>query len=431
MKAKRLLLSVFPVLFMLTLVGQMVAQNNNIQYWRAWDKNGINVFETSKDDTIGFNGPVVRVGGSYTVQFQALSHENAAGEGVDGGLYNLGPGFNLATANLNLDFQLDDGVRISVENYMSSRHHAEFWVKGGYIQFDKLPFFDNPEWFANDWTIKVGHFQPNYGDMQYRRTDNANAMYNPLVGNTIMDAFTTEIGGEVQYKGIDNFVIALGLTNGLIKGDIEDHSDNDVKKNPSIIAKLAYDKQMDDDLRLRVSASAYLNGNTKRNTLYAGDRTGSRYYLALEEDGASAGSAFRSGRFSPGFNNKITAIMINPFVKYKGLEFFGMYEIITGSAASEDEDRTVNQMMAEVLYRFGEMENFYLAGRYNLVSGDLMTLDEEMSISRIQVGAGWFPTKNLLLKLEYVTQEHVDFPEGSLLDEGKFGGIMIEAVVGL
>jgi hypothetical protein len=432
MKTKNLLLSVFSTLFMLTLVGQMVAQNNNIQYWRAWDKNGINVFETSKNDTIGYHGPVVRVGGSYTVQFQALTHENAAGEGVEGGLSSLGPGFNLATANLNLDFQLDDGVRITVENYMSSRHHSEFWVKGGYIQFDKLPFFDNPEWFANDWTIKIGHFQPNYGDMQFRRTDNANAMYNPLVGNTIMDAFTTEIGGEVQYKGIDNFMISLGLTNGLIKGDISDPDDrtDDKKKNPSITAKVAYDKQMDDDLRVRVSASAYLNSNSLRNTLYAGDRTGSRYYLALEEEDASAGSSFRSGRFSPNFTNSVTSIMINPFVKYKGLEFFGMFETATGASTPDADDRTVTQIMAELLYRFGDAENFYVAGRFNNVSGELMSTDE-MSINRIQVGAGWFPTKNLLVKLEYVTQEHIDFPEASLLDEGKFGGIMLEAVVGL
>ena len=37
----------------------------------------------------------------------------------------------------------------------------------------------------------------NYGDAHFRRSDNGNAIYNPFVGNYIMDAFTTEIGGEV------------------------------------------------------------------------------------------------------------------------------------------------------------------------------------------------------------------------------------------
>jgi hypothetical protein len=37
--------------------------------------------------------------------------------------------------------------------------------------------------------LKVGHFEINYGDAHFRRTDNGNAMYNPFVGNLIMDAF--------------------------------------------------------------------------------------------------------------------------------------------------------------------------------------------------------------------------------------------------
>ena len=440
MEFRRLLFSTLPILFVALTVGQLLGQTEKIQNWRAWDKDGINVFETPKGDSDDYTGPKVRVGGSYTIQFQGLSHENAAGpNGEDdaGGaqeLYKLGNGFNLATANLNLDFQLDKGVRISVENYMSSQHHAEFWVKGGYIQFDNLPFFNDPAWFSDNLTVKVGHFMPNYGDMHYRRTDNANAVYNPFVGNTIMDAFTTEIGGEVQYKGIDNFVICLGLTNGLINGNVADFSDSDVNKNPSVIGKVAYDNQMDDDLRLRLSASVYMNSNSARNTLYAGDRTGSRYYLALEEADSSPGARgdFTSGRWSPNFTNAVTSIMINPFVKYQGLEFFGLYETATGQTTVDSEERAVNQLMAELLYRFGKNESMFIGGRYNSLSGELIDgTTDEMTIDRIQVGFGWFPTENLLLKLEYVTQSYTDFPAGSQFEEGTFNGVMIEAAVGL
>ena len=49
-------------------------------------------------------------------------------------------------------------------------------------------------------TVKAGHFEINYGDDHFRRTDNGNAMYNPFVGNLLMDAFTTEIGGEVYLR---------------------------------------------------------------------------------------------------------------------------------------------------------------------------------------------------------------------------------------
>ena len=44
------------------------------------------------------------------------------------------------------------------------------------------------------------HMEINYGDAHFRRSDNGNALYNPFVGNYIMDAFTTEIGGEVYLK---------------------------------------------------------------------------------------------------------------------------------------------------------------------------------------------------------------------------------------
>ena len=49
-------------------------------------------------------------------------------------------------------------------------------------------------------TVRVGHIEINYGDAHFRRSDNGNAIYNPFVGNYIMDAFTTEIGGEVYLK---------------------------------------------------------------------------------------------------------------------------------------------------------------------------------------------------------------------------------------
>jgi hypothetical protein len=49
-------------------------------------------------------------------------------------------------------------------------------------------------------TLRVGHFEINYGDAHFRRTDNGQAMFNPFVGNYIMDAFTTEIGAELYLR---------------------------------------------------------------------------------------------------------------------------------------------------------------------------------------------------------------------------------------
>lgn len=408
------------------------AQDYSIQYFRPWDQNGINQFEPSKADSNMFKGFKVRIGGSFTQQFQALSHENINGENGGGALYNLGTGFNLATANLNLDIQLDDGIRVSLENYMSSRHHAEFWVKGGYIQFDKLPMFGSPQWFTDNFRVRIGHFEVNYGDQHFRRTDNGNAMFNPFVGNYILDAFATEIGGEAYYMK-NNITAMLGMTSGIINGNVLDYSDNpnDVRKNPAVYGKLIYDRQVDSDLRFRLSGSVYHLSNGPRNTLYSGDRTGSRYYLVMEEAGASAGSAFTSGRFNPGFTNQVTAIQFNPFLKYGGLEFFGTLEISSGKSSPAAEDRSVMQLAGDLIYRFGAAEDVFIGARYNTLSGELFNgSDAEANIDRFALSAGWFPNKNLLLKGEYVNQSYVDFPTGSLLEEGKFSGLMVEAVIG-
>ena len=129
-------------------------------------------------------------------------------------------GFNLATANLNIDAQLADGIRLHLVTYLSSRHHVEAWVKGGYIQIDKLPFnSDVIDDIMKTVTLKIGHMEINYGDGHFRRTDNGNAMYNPFVGNYIMDAFDTQIGAEAYFQ--KSGVIAMaGITAGEIRGDI-------------------------------------------------------------------------------------------------------------------------------------------------------------------------------------------------------------------
>ncbi len=109
-------------------------------YWRPYDQRGINVFETGKTaDTLKFQGPRVRLGAGFTQQYQNLKNENTAtgNQGLNK-LYPIAPGFMTAMANLFTDIQLADGIHLNVTTYLSTRHHNEAWVKGGYIQFDKL-----------------------------------------------------------------------------------------------------------------------------------------------------------------------------------------------------------------------------------------------------------------------------------------------------
>jgi hypothetical protein len=403
----------------------------DVQYWRSYDQRGLNIFETSKMDTVPFEGVKVRVGGHFTQQFQNLRHENTANPVLNSNgvnlnqLIDIGFGSNLATANLNLDVELMDGVRMNLITYLSSRHHPESWVKGGYLQLDKLPFLGNPDWFAKYLTLRIGHMEINYGDAHFRRTDNGNAMYNPFVGNYIMDAFATEVGGDLTFQN-NGFLLMGGMTGGEIQGGVTSPD----KRKVSLIGKVGYDKQLRDDFRLRVTGSIYTTSGSARNTLYGGDRAGSRYYLVMENSLASTSGNFTSGRFNPGLTNNITALVFNPFISYKGLEFFGNLERAKGKAANETVDRTWNQVGGDIVYRFGDSEKFYLAGRYQKVSGTLAGSGLDVSIDRVQMGGGWFISKNILAKLEYVSQKYMDFAASDIRNGGKFNGLILEGVIG-
>ena len=119
-------------------------------------------------------------------------------------------------ANLNIDAQLDDGIRMNLTMYLSARHHEETWVKGGYIQLDKLPFLKSKmaDKIMKSFTIKVGDYEVDYVDQHFRRTDGGNAIYNPFAENYIMDEFATEIGGAVYYLPKTGIIAMAGITNG-------------------------------------------------------------------------------------------------------------------------------------------------------------------------------------------------------------------------
>jgi hypothetical protein len=119
--------------------------------------------------------------------------------------------------------------------------------------------------------------------------------------------------------------------------------------------------------------------------------------------------------------------MINPFVKFHGLEFFGTYEIVN-TVEFSGRDASYNQLAADLIYRFGSREQLYFGGRYNSVVGSDAAEGED--INRINIGGGWFLTENIMAKLEYVTQSYEgDGWSGSRFEGGEFDGIMLEALI--
>lgn len=401
----------------------------NLQFFRPIGQPGLNVFEPSKADTVEYEGVKVRVGGDFALQFQGLSQSNNAVAGSENELLTLGNNFNLPTANLNLDVQMYDGLRLHLRTYLSSRHHPEAWVKGGHLQIDKLDFIKEGflEGLMQYTTFTVGLDEFNYGDAHFRRSDNARAIYNPFVGNYIMDAFSTEAFGEVTVQN-NGLLAVFGVTNGkLNQGAAVGPTTNN---KASFYTKLGFDKQISDDFRARLTGSWYINTGTTTGTwLYGGDRAGARYYDVMLVQGERSSARFADPRFNARFT-KLSAIQINPFIKAGGFEFFGIYEVANGLNETADEG-SFTQIAGEALYRFGANERYYVGGRYNTVNGKRTeSATEDLNISRLNFGAGWFLTDNIMTKLEYVNQQYNgDGWAGQRYDGGEFNGVVLEAVI--
>jgi hypothetical protein len=406
-----------------------IAPADEIQYIRHADQRGINVFESPKEEGVPFTGFKLNWGGAFTQQFQNLTHQNTSTPvlvaGVDkNALMPIAPGFNNAVANLNLNVQLAKGIRVAVETYASARHHQETWVKDGYFLIDASPFenklLDDLMQYV---TLKVGHFEINYGDQHFRRTDNGQSLFNPFVGNLLIDDFTTEIGAEAYLRS-DGILMMAGLTGGEVHGQVTAPG----QRGPSYLAKVGIDEQLSTDLRVRLTGSMYKTDRSVNNTLSSGSRAGSRYYDVLENTASTETANAWSGDVQTGMRNMVTAFVVNPFVKYRGAEFFGNVETQTGAAANETFRRTMRQLAAEGLYRFAD-DKLYVGGRLNTVKGELAGIPNDITVNRSQFGGGWFVTPNVLSKIEYVKQTYSDFPTTDIRSGGEFKGIMIEGVV--
>ena len=269
-----------------------------------------------------------------------------------------------------------------------------------------------------------------------------------------MGAFITEPGIELYYNR-NGFVSMFGVTNSKLNQNVAEivpaaattaAPEPNSTISPTFLAKLGYDKQINKDFRFRLTGSLYHVSNIS-SSLYSSDRAGSHYYGVMSNAAYTVGSTtiannfdvtanYTTGRFNPAFGNWSTNIMVNPFIKYKGLEFFGTIELASGGdLRGNDDKRTVNQYAGDVVYRFGKGEKFYLGGKYNTVSGKLANANaNEISIDRIELSSGWFMTKNILAKLAYINQNYNDYPQfngttPNNLYGGKFSGLMFESVI--
>jgi hypothetical protein len=244
------------------------------------------------------------------------------------------------------------------------------------------------------------------------------------LGNYIMDSFTTEMGAEVYFRA--KSLIAMGaVTGGELRGTVLSPD----QRGLAHIGKLGFDRQVNKDVRIRLTGSMYKASKSLSNTLYGGDRAGSRYYYVMENTAATEAAQATSGLINPGLRNSVTALQVNPFMKWRGLEVFGVIERAEGKTTAETANRVWNQYAADVVYRFLADEKLFVGARYNKVEGRLAGMADDVGANRWQLAGGWFITPGLLMKAEYVNQTYVGFPVNNIRNGGKFNGMMLEGVV--
>ena len=403
-----------------------------IQHLRPYTQRGLNVFEPPKYDSVAYTGPRLKIGAAFTQQFQGLRHRNAADSVPFGAanpananrLMTIGSGFNNAVANLYLDVQLARGIRVALSTYLSSRHHNETWVKDGYLLIDDTPI-DHPllNRLMDYVTVKAGHFEINYGDAHFRRTDNGNAIYNPFVGNLLLDAFTTEIGGEV-YLRKGPWMAMGGVFGGETRGQVTARE----RRSPAFLGKVGFDKEFNKDVRFRVTSSVFSQTRSNNQSLFTGDRGGSRYYQVMVNTAGTEKDSAWTGNVQPGIKSGQHAWVVNPFLKVGGVELRANIEETRGRNTNETQSRQWNQLAGEGLYRFLD-NKLFVGGRYNTVEGTLPGMTSEVTVDRTQFGAGWFVTPTVLLKGEWMQQLYKDFPANDIRNGGKIKGFVVEGVV--
>lgn len=392
-----------------------------------------NTFEAPKD-TSAFKGkPEVSFNTDLTFNYQGLSQEFDVAAATDE--ITLQQGLSLPQANFDINAKVMSGFNVKLETMLSSHHHNETYVKGGYATIDNLDFI--APGFASDFmkntTIKVGVDDINFGDDHFRRSDNADVMRNPFVHNTGVESYMQAPHLEIYYRmPTINSLVMFGVTNGQVNPDdvSESHAAGKGSSNrPAGYAKFAFDSQLNDALRVRLSESVYyVSGTNKGTSLYSGDKAGTVTRKVFER--TSVDNDFGSlWNALSGFSD-LAVSKTNFFARYNDTELYAMLEIADG-ADGADKDMAMTHYSLDLVQRFGMNDRFYVAGRYEKAVVDYADATNDLGdaeMTQWQVGLGWFLSKNAVAKLEYIDhkrEKNSAFVGGN----AEFNGYMISTAL--
>jgi IS5 family transposase len=99
-------------------------------------------------------------------------------------------------------------------------------------------------------------------------------------------------------------------------------------------------------------------------------------------------------------------------------------QVLRGNPSDSTVDYDFVQFAMEAIYRMGKQQQWFLGARYSTVANK--ETSPQMQVSRVQFAGGWFMTKNVVMKLEYVDQKYENFT-ATYGDKAGFSGFMLEA----
>jgi len=362
-------------------------------------------------------------------RFQAIQQENVFIKGAH--QKGLNPGIQDPFANLDFLASVPGKLDVYFDLYVASRPHPNtMYAHEGYILLKSLPepFEAGPLGKAFDYiNVKVGGFDIDFGDGNYRRSNNAFVQRNPLITNPLVDPNVEELGGEVY--SVQGPIYWLAGAGG---GTTTEHFDYGA--GASGHAKIWANPLPE----LRTSASVYyadLSGSANAN----GNEHSDLY--AAQRSGGALSSVFGGGD-SPG---QVLPMSGDRMVAVQGDVTWNHWPFDVYANVGWTQDTNANGPLpghpAE-RWIYGTIEPsyhitpaWYVAGRYGVAAAQAVHgVDTHGWVDRAEIGTGYWITESILAKAEYVYEQYHDFRSGTGIVSGvdtggrspRFNGILVE-----
>lgn len=359
-------------------------------------------------------------------RFQALQQQNVSIDGVKQA--GLDPGIQDPFASLSFLASIPDKLDVYFDLYVASRPHPNtMYAHEGYLLFKQLPapFDAGPLGKLFDYVnLKVGAFDLDFGDDNYRRSNNARVQRNPLIGNSIVDPNVEELGGELySVKGPLYWLIGVG------SGTTTEYFD--YGSSASVHGKLwAY--PLPD---LRTSVSAYHVDLSGTNMT---DQTSDLYYAGRSGEPFAAvfGGGDDPGTLLLGGGKDVTAVQADATWNHWPFEIYSNvgYEQDTDTNGPTPGNPAERWVYGTVEPVFHFTPALYVAARYSFgVANAVGGVETDGWADRIEVGAGYWLTRDILTKIEYVYQQYHGFGSDTGVVSGvdaspnpRFSGVLLE-----